>query len=264
MFNSAPRVRRLITGGIVVGVIVASLSFAAVVYGSSSEYTIYIQCAKTYGNKPGCIEGAATSGQVSGVVGITSNSGSNGVYGAATGGIGVLAVAKGVALGATAEEKNSTIFEGLDVATKKDCSINAVADLKCSGSIQGGALLVRHGNSNGQHVLAYAAESATATIEDVGTARTSGGVATVQIDPAFASVVDHKWYYVFLTPLGDTRGLYVSIKTASAFQVRENERGRSNVAFDYRIIAHPVDERSDRLPPAPAPRNLLQPTQPEP
>jgi hypothetical protein len=92
----------------------------------------------------------------------------------------------------------------------------------------------------------------------------TGGTANVTIDPAFASVMDHKWYYVFLTPLGDTRGLYVSIKTASAFQVRENERGRSNVAFDYRIIAHPVDERSDRLPPAPAPRNLLQPTQPEP
>jgi hypothetical protein len=113
---------------------------------------------------------------------------------------------------------------------------------------------IRHANANGEHVLAYAAESATATIEDVGTARIVGGVANVRIDPAFASVTDHRWYYVFLTPLGDTRGLYVSTKTASAFQVRETEHGRSTLEFDYRIVAHPLDAENDRLPLAPAMR----------
>jgi hypothetical protein len=110
-------------------------------------------------------------------------------------------------------------------------------------------------------VLAYAAESASRTIEDAGTARMSDGVANVQIDPAFASVMDRKWYYVFLTPLGDTRGLYVSMKTASAFQVRETERGRSNLAFDYRIVAHPLGAKDDRLPPAPAMRRHRLPQQ---
>jgi hypothetical protein len=66
-----------------------------------------------------------------------------------------------------------------------------------------------------------------------------GGVANVAIDPAFAAVMDHKWYYVFLTPLGDTRGLYVSAKAPSAFQVRESEGGRSRLEFDYRIVAGP-------------------------
>jgi hypothetical protein len=75
--------------------------------------------------------------------------------------------------------------------------------------------------------------------------------------------MDHRWYYVFLTPLGDTRGLYVSAKTPSSFQVRENEGGRGRVAFDYRIIAHPLDAKSDRLPPAPAMRQPrpMTPTQ---
>jgi hypothetical protein len=100
-------------------------------------------------------------------------------------------------------------------------------------------------------VLAYATESATATIEDVGTGRMVGGVANVSIDPAFASVMDGKWYYVFLTPLGDTRGLYVSEKAAASFQVRESEGGRSRLAFDYRIVAHPLDAKNDRLPLAP-------------
>lgn len=76
----------------------------------------------------------------------------------------------------------------------------------------------------------------------------TGGLANVTIDPAFASVMDRRWYYVFLTPLGDTRGLYVSQKTATAFQVRESEGGRSRLEFDYRTVAHPLDAKNDRLP----------------
>jgi hypothetical protein len=90
----------------------------------------------------------------------------------------------------------------------------------------------------------------------------SGSVANVQIDPDFASVMDHKWYYVFLTPMGDTRGLYVSVKTPTAFQVRENERGRSNVEFDYRIVAHPLDSNGERLPAAPVIRTPKPPILP--
>ncbi len=77
------------------------------------------------------------------------------------------------------------------------------------------------------------------------------GTATVRIDPAFAAMTDGRWYYVFLTPLGETRGLFVSRKAASGFVVREIERGRSNLDFDYRIVAHPVDATNDRLPVSP-------------
>ena len=68
MLEPRSRVRRLTTGAIVIGVIVASLSFAAVVYGSSSEYTIYIQCPAAYRDKQGCIEGSST-GMLAGVYG---------------------------------------------------------------------------------------------------------------------------------------------------------------------------------------------------
>ena len=76
------------------------------------------------------------------------------------------------------------------------------------------------------------------------------GVANVQIGPDFASVIDRSWYYVFLTPLGDTRGLYVSVKTPSAFQVRETSVDGTTLAFDYRIVAHPLGASDDRLPAA--------------
>jgi len=79
------------------------------------------------------------------------------------------------------------------------------------------------------------------------------GVANVYFKRDFATTIDQNGqYYVFLTPLGDTRGLYVSVKTPAGFQVRETEGGRSMLEFDYRIVAHPLNAEKDRLPVAPA------------
>jgi hypothetical protein len=193
-----------------------------------------------------------------------------GVYGYASSssisGAAIKGEAEGIsnALYAQGDTQYNYLFYAYDTITKEKCFITPYANLVCTGSLQARALRARHRNSNGQHVLTYASESAAATIEDVGTGRMSGGVANVQIDPAFASVMDGKWYCVFLTPLGDTRGLYVSMKTPSAFQVRETEHGRSTLEFDYRIVAHPLDAENDRLPIAPAikpPRVIMHPAQ---
>ena len=55
---------------------------------------------------------------------------------------------------------------------------------------------------------------------------------------------------MFLTPLGDTRGLYVSAKSPRSFTVRETQGGRATLAFDYRIVARPADAKAGRLPAA--------------
>jgi hypothetical protein len=159
---------------------------------------------------------------------------------------------------ARADNAYGYIFEGYNEATGGACLIDEDGDLGCTGSIVGGEAKVRQRSSSGRHVLSYASQSASATIEDVGTARMYDGVANVQISSDFASVTDGKWYYVFLTPLGDTRGLYVSLKTASGFQVRETERGRDSLEFDYRIVAHPLGAANDRLPPAPRMKSPAQ------
>jgi|HubBroStandDraft_4_1064222.scaffolds.fasta_scaffold00001_419 hypothetical protein len=198
------------------------------------------------------IEGHASYPGVAGVAGYGS---SFGLYGSATEGAGMYAEStayEGYAILISANSVHTNIFAGENSNTGGNCVIDPDANLTCSGTIQGGAdVSMRHRTSEGRHVLAYASQSATETIEDVGTARMSDGVANVRIDPAFVSVMDHRWYYIFLTPMGDTRGLYVSMKTASGFQVRENEHGRSNVEFDYRIVAHPFDAKYERLPDAP-------------
>jgi hypothetical protein len=101
----------------------------------------------------------------------------------------------------------------------------------------------------GETLAASAAMTAQATMEDTGTARLSEGEAAVRFDPAFANTIDaNHGYQVFLTPNGDTRGLYVSAKYEGGFIVRENERGRSSVYFDYRIVAHPHGVSDVRLP----------------
>jgi hypothetical protein len=154
------------------------------------------------------------------------------------------------ALEAQGSTSSTNLLVATNSATGGDCYIDAFGDLDCSGSIQGSVIRTVHRNGAGRRVVAYASESASATIEDVGTARMSDGVANVHIDPAFSSVMAHQWYYVFLTPLGDTRGLYVSSKTLTGFQVREAERGRNSLEFDYRIVANPVDGQNARLPQA--------------
>jgi hypothetical protein len=81
-------------------------------------------------------------------------------------------------------------------------------------------------------------ESPQHWFEDFGAGQLADGAATVSLDPTFAETVNGAVdYHVFLTPEGDCRGLYISSKTASGFEVRELGGGRSTVAFDYRIVA---------------------------
>ncbi|MGO9269505.1 MAG: hypothetical protein ACLQOO_04485 [Terriglobia bacterium] len=74
--------------------------------------------------------------------------------------------------------------------------------------------------------------------EDFGSAQLHNGVAEVGLLPSFLDTVDiQSGYHVFLTPSGDSRGLYVAQKTADGFEVREHGGGKSNISFDYRLVA---------------------------
>jgi hypothetical protein len=181
-----------------------------------------------------------------------------GVYGSASQGYGVWAASNDTseeydALFATASNSKAYLFEAYNLANNSACQIDPNADFSCTGSVGATDVRMRQQTSSGQRVVAYAPKATSPTIEDVGTAQMIDGVAKVQFEGDFASTIERgTWYYVFLTPLGDTRGLYVSRKTASGFQVRETERGRSTLQFDYRIVARPLGAKNERLPIAPA------------
>jgi len=247
------------------------------VYGSSSgqnQSGVYGQNTSTYGfgiygSSPNAygVYGTGYWGVYGkglyGVYGASSSSygvfgegpGDVGVYGTGLYGVSAESRAAGYdALLATADYTSTAIFYGHNTANSSFCNIDQDANLTCTGKISGSSRVeVQHTTSENRHVLAYASESATPTIEDLGAARMRDGVANVEIPSDFASVIDRSnAYYVFLTPMGDTRGLYVSTQNAGGFQVRENMRGRSNVEFQYRVIAVPRDAKNVRLPSAPA------------
>jgi hypothetical protein len=93
----------------------------------------------------------------------------------------------------------------------------------------------------------YCLESAEPFFEDYGEEDLKNGFASVSIDPDFAPIVKKDDYHVFLTPYGESQGLYVSARTPGGFQVREQGGGKSNLRFSYRILARRGDVPNVRL-----------------
>jgi hypothetical protein len=94
---------------------------------------------------------------------------------------------------------------------------------------------------DGSHRLLHAVEAPEAWFADIGSAQLVNGRASIRLDPDFAGVVATQEYHVFVTPKGDTRGLFVTAQAATGFEVREQGGGTGSVAFDYCIIARRKD-----------------------
>jgi hypothetical protein len=100
-----------------------------------------------------------------------------------------------------------------------------------------------HTRSAGVHATTYTATMSSPTLEHIGEGQLTEGQAFVRLNPSFAQAIDSsKPYEVFITPEGDTRGVYVTQKTMTGFVVRENQSGRSTTAFSYRIVASQYGE----------------------
>jgi hypothetical protein len=98
-------------------------------------------------------------------------------------------------------------------------------------------------------VRAYRAAQTEPTLEATGEGRMSAGIGYVRLDSAYAKAISPgAGYLVFVTPEGDTRGLYVSDRSSAGFGVREHGGGRSNVAFTYRIVAQPAAHQAIHSP----------------
>ena len=179
-----------------------------------------------------------------------------GVFGQSRDGIGVFANVRNA--GATAlfmHNKGGGVlmrgFVGSGTSATKVVELDGAGNLTLAGSLtQNGTPMVVTRTTRGQGVLAYGALHSMATVEDFGEAQLANGQAIVRLDPAFASTLDPRSnYMVFITAQGETHGsLYVAQKSAQGFVVRETQAGRSNVAFDYRIVGRPFGSTAQRLP----------------
>jgi hypothetical protein len=126
-------------------------------------------------------------------------------------------------------------------------NLHIAGQIFTGGSCQNGCILT-HTVTNAR-VVAYTPRQASPTIEDFGEAQLTDGAAFVRINADFGATIDRAaHYFVFVTPHGDSRGLYVADETPAGFWVRENAAGRSTMTFDYRIVAKPIDSNEQRLP----------------
>jgi hypothetical protein len=128
-------------------------------------------------------------------------------------------------------------------------NIGDTGDMYLSGELttgHGGPYL-RTTGASGTTVTAYCDHATSPQIEDVGEAQLVNGRAFVKIDAALADVIDlRSGYHVFITPDGDSKGLYVT-RGPDGFLVREQQGGHSSLEFEYRIVAKPREENGARL-----------------
>lgn len=115
---------------------------------------------------------------------------------------------------------------------------------------------------DGSHRALYAVESPDSWFEDFGRAELTEGQARVELDPDFAAVArTEDDYHVFLTAEGDSNGLFVTNRSASSFEVREQQQGTRSLTFSYRIVARRKGVQAERLPkvelPPPIPEEEL-------
>jgi hypothetical protein len=163
-------------------------------------------------------------------------------------------------LGTVRSGKGYAGFFGGEVVINNNLSVGG--DLTVEGAISAN---VSHPDGSLRRM--YALESPESWFEDVGRAEVVDGRAQVELDNEFAAMVRTDDYHVFLTPEGDTQGLFVSARRPDGFEVREQQGGTSNLTFSYRMVAKRSDveaRRLQRIEPPPALADVLPPEVPEP
>ena len=212
------------------------------------------------------VRGASTNGV--GVVGFSSNN--DGVVGISTSFAGVFGVSTSFdGVSGDGVLGISTNGDGVIGSSSSSFGVRGSSSLSFGGFFQGpfstdgssGGLRVS-GNivkfngeysealphPDGSHRLLYASLSPESWYEDFGRGELVEGQGRVALDPDFAAIVgiDDGDYHVFLTPEGDSNGLFVSSRNPAAFEVQEQQGGISSLTFSYRVVA--VNKRKDAQP----------------
>lgn len=155
----------------------------------------------------------------------------------------------------TANNSGTAMPGGSDVQVSGDLYVQGSVYSACTNFPEttpancGNSRLVAQPSSTGAKLRTYASEQSMRTIEDFGEAQLVDGRSYVPLEPTFASAIARdRSYLVFTTPEGDSPGhLYVASKTPGGFTVRESSHGHSTLAFEYRIVARPFGDSTQRM-----------------
>ncbi len=124
-------------------------------------------------------------------------------------------------------------------------------------TVVGGAKSAAVKSPDGFFRRLYALESPESWLEDFASAKLSKGKCQVKLERNFASVIRADSYHVFLTPKGESNGLFVSRQTRNGFEVKEQGGGESNIEFSYRVVAKRKDIAGKRMEKSNCPRCLF-------
>jgi hypothetical protein len=216
----------------------------------NSGNTVISGNASVYGAGASTALGAGSSSSFTGVRG----EGYEGVVGFGVGSspYGIFAYndasSGGEALGVQDASGTGVLLNGFDSAG------NLKLQVGDDGTVYAHNFVIAFDSPEGQKVTNYATMSSTPNVEDFGEAQLTGGQAYVSLKRSFGAEIDsHLAYMVFITPEGDTRGVYVTQKTPAGFVVRENQGGRSDAAFSYRIVAKALTSTTASIRPSAPP-----------
>jgi hypothetical protein len=130
-------------------------------------------------------------------------------------------------------------------------SLDRSGDLALAGTLShAGTALATASGPSGVRALTYGERTSAPALDDMGEGRLVRGAAYVPLDATFAALIaPQQNYLVFITPRGESNGLYVTTVTQRGFAVRESSSGHATIAFDYRIVAQPYDTKRAHLAP---------------
>ena len=254
------------TGGSGIGVYGAQNGFGWGVYGTTpSGSGVYGYSTSGYGVQAGSNSGTGIYASSTGGVGVDGHSSTNnaaqgtsgsgigvqgssssgyGIYGSSPNNYAVVGVTtSGNGVYGQVSTANQAGIVGRQEAAGGNWAIYGFGNIGATGTK---SAVVPAEDGNG-HLTLYCMESPECWFEDFGSARLSGGLASVRIDPEFAQTVHTGEYHVFLQAEGECRGLSVRDKTATGFVVQELGGGTSSAPFAYRIVARRKDVPAARL-----------------
>jgi len=212
---------------------------------------------------------AAGTGNAAGVIGITSqasalaagvwgensNANGNGVVGVANGqgnttlatgsGGNFVGLANGVHAYSTTAGAGQALYANQFGAIVRVDYWNGTTQYKINGA---GTVSTVVSDGGGGKVTLHAPESPEIYFTDYGESQLVNGKAHIDIDPLFARNVTINAKHplrVYIQLEGDCKGVYVTNKSATGFDVIELGGGTSNVSFQWNIVCNRADEKMD-------------------
>ncbi len=98
--------------------------------------------------------------------------------------------------------------------------------------------VVLNGNETNERTASYASTSLSVDVNAKGTASLKNGEAEVKFDDKYVTLISaEKPIIVTVTPMGETKGVYIVSVSKEGFKIKENGGGTSNVSFSWMAIA---------------------------